>query len=170
MPSPGPAMTGGSPLRWTPATWSAAVPACAAPRSSGPRRQHPPLRPRRPQPRQRASSKDCRRDPHPPHGGGVYRTERFALFVRRKCVISFDSVDDDLRAARDRVRRLEQLTRQRQAVAVQLDEVGRLIGDLETGLAKEERDVSRLEGGGFAAFLSGLAGSKEEKLARERAE
>ncbi|MER5418710.1 hypothetical protein [Streptosporangium roseum] len=33
-------------------------------------------------------------------------------------------MDDDLRAARDRVRRLEQLTRQRQAVAVQLDEVG----------------------------------------------
>ncbi|ACZ84610.1 hypothetical protein [Streptosporangium roseum] len=90
--------------------------------------------------------------------------------MRRKYVISFDSVDDDLRAARDRVRRLEQLTRQRQAVAVQLDEVGRLIGDLEAGLAKEERDVSRLEGGGFAAFLAGLAGSKEEKLARERAE
>ncbi|MGV9773893.1 hypothetical protein [Streptosporangium sp. NPDC003464] len=82
---------------------------------------------------------------------------------------SFDSIDDDLRAARDRVRRLEQLTRQRQAVAVQLDEVGQLIGDLEAQLAEEERDVSRLEGG-FSAFLSGLTGSKEEKLAKEQAE
>ncbi|MBB4940161.1 hypothetical protein FHR32_004466 [Streptosporangium album] len=83
---------------------------------------------------------------------------------------SFDSIDDDLLAARERVRRLEQLTRQRQTVTVQLDEAGRLIGDLESMLAKEERDVSRLEGGGFAAFLSGLAGSKEERLVRERAE
>ncbi|WP_433253094.1 hypothetical protein ACQPYK_09035 [Streptosporangium sp. CA-135522] len=83
---------------------------------------------------------------------------------------SFDDIDNELRAARDRVRRLEQLTRQHQAVVAQLDEVGRLTGELEAQLAKEERDVSRLEGGGFAAFLSGLAGSKEEKLARERAE
>ncbi|MFF5211278.1 hypothetical protein [Streptosporangium sp. NPDC000396] len=83
---------------------------------------------------------------------------------------SFDNIDDDLRAARERVRRLEQLTRQRQAVAVQLDEVEQLISDLGDQLVKEERDVSRLENGGFAAFLSGLAGSKEEKLAKERAE
>ncbi|MFJ2031205.1 hypothetical protein [Streptosporangium sp. NPDC087985] len=83
---------------------------------------------------------------------------------------SFDSIDDDLHAAQDRVRRLEQLTRQRQTVTVQLDEVGQLISDLEHRLVKEERDVSRLESGGFTAFLSGLAGSKEERLVKERAE
>ncbi|MDP9846229.1 hypothetical protein [Streptosporangium lutulentum] len=82
---------------------------------------------------------------------------------------SFDSIDDDVFVVRGRVRRLEQLTRQRQAVDVQLDEVGRLLGELEAELAREERDVSRLEGG-FSAFLSGLTGSKEEKLARERAQ
>ncbi|MEU9831045.1 hypothetical protein AB0D67_05825 [Streptosporangium sp. NPDC048047] len=83
---------------------------------------------------------------------------------------SFDGIDDALRAARERVRLLERLTRQRQAVTSQLDEVGELIGELEARLAEEERDVSRLEGGGFAAFLAGLTGSKEERLARERAE
>lgn len=77
---------------------------------------------------------------------------------------------DALLIARERVRRLEQLTSRREAVAVQLDEVGTLLGDLEEQLAKEERDVSRLEGGGFAAFLAGLTGSREERLVRERAE
>ncbi|MFF4991022.1 hypothetical protein ACFY19_27830 [Streptosporangium saharense] len=82
----------------------------------------------------------------------------------------FDGIDDDLRAARERVRRLERLTTQRQGLALQLDEVGRLLVELEERLAEEEKDVSRLESGGFTAFLAGLAGSKEERLARERAE
>ncbi len=85
-------------------------------------------------------------------------------------MISFDDIDADLRAARERVRRLEQLTAQRQTLARQLDEVGQLLVDLEDRLAKEEQDVSRLEAGGFVAFLAGLVGSKEDKLARERAE
>ncbi|MEU1876561.1 hypothetical protein ABZ470_04555 [Streptosporangium sp. NPDC020072] len=82
----------------------------------------------------------------------------------------FDGIDDDLRAARERVRRLERLTAQRQGLALQLDEVGRLLAELEERLAEEEKDVSRLEAGGFTAFLAGLAGSKEERLAKERAE
>jgi hypothetical protein len=85
-----------------------------------------------------------------------------------KSVTSFESIDDDLRVVHGRVRQLEQLTRRRQAVDVQLDEVGRLIGDLEAELAEEERSVSRLEGG-FSAFLAGLTGSREEKLAGEKA-
>ncbi|MFF3443422.1 hypothetical protein [Streptosporangium sp. NPDC002721] len=77
---------------------------------------------------------------------------------------------DALLAARERVRRFERLTSRREAVAVQLDEVEDLLHDLEERLAKEEQDVSRLEGGGFAALLAGLTGSREERLARERAE
>ncbi|WP_329425595.1 hypothetical protein OG339_35480 [Streptosporangium sp. NBC_01495] len=77
---------------------------------------------------------------------------------------------DALLTARERVRRLEQLTSRRGAVAVQLDEVAALLGDLEDLLAKEEEDVSKLEGGGFSALLAGLTGSRDERLARERAE
>ncbi|MEU8378390.1 hypothetical protein [Streptosporangium sp. NPDC048865] len=82
----------------------------------------------------------------------------------------YDNAADALLAARERVRRLERLTGRREAVDVQLDEVEELLGDLEEQLTKEEQDVSRLEGGGFAALLAGLAGSREERLARERAE
>ncbi|GAA3121024.1 hypothetical protein [Streptosporangium carneum] len=85
-------------------------------------------------------------------------------------MISYDDIDDGLRAARERVRRLEQLTTRRQALAQQLDEVGQLLVDLEDRLAEEEQDVSKLEGGGFTAFLAGLVGSKEDRLARERAQ
>ncbi|MEV7005910.1 hypothetical protein [Streptosporangium sp. NPDC051022] len=98
------------------------------------------------------------------------RAERFPTAARRTGVISFDDIDDDLRAARERVRRLEQLTTRHRTLALQLDEVGQLLVDLEDRLAKEEHDVAKLEAGGFAAFLAGLAGSKEERLARERAE
>ncbi|MEU7879578.1 hypothetical protein [Microbispora bryophytorum] len=45
-----------------------------------------------------------------------------------------------------------------------------MLADLERQLAKEDRDVAKLEQGGFAALLAGLTGSKEERLARERAE
>ncbi|MGJ6962471.1 hypothetical protein ACSDR0_11225 [Streptosporangium sp. G11] len=81
-----------------------------------------------------------------------------------------NSATDALLAARERVRRLEQLTSRRGAVAVQLDEVGALLDELEDRLGKEEDDVSRLESGGFAGLVAGLTGSREERLARERAE
>lgn len=45
-----------------------------------------------------------------------------------------------------------------------------MLADLERQLAKEDHDVAKLEQGGFAAFLAGLTGNKEERLARERAE
>ncbi|MFI6319977.1 hypothetical protein ACIBG8_20745 [Nonomuraea sp. NPDC050556] len=82
---------------------------------------------------------------------------------------SFEAVDGQLRQARERVRRFDQITAQRQAVAVQIDEVTAAVKQLEKQLAKEERDVARLEGG-FAGFVARIAGSKEDKLARERAE
>ncbi|GIH90008.1 hypothetical protein Psi01_06380 [Planobispora siamensis] len=83
---------------------------------------------------------------------------------------SYTPIDDDLRAARERARRLDRLTAQHRAVSVQIEEAGRLVADLEARLVEEEGDVSRLEKGGFAAFLSGLAGSRQDRLDRERAE
>lgn|GEM_PF-683505 len=102
--------------------------------------------------------------------GGTGGKERFIPFVRRTDVTSCHDSADALPTARERVRRLEQLISRRDAVTVQLDEVRALLGDLEVRLAKEEEDVSRLEGGGFAALLAGLTGSRDERLARERAE
>nr|BFE87058.1 hypothetical protein GCM10020093_096590 [Planobispora longispora] len=45
------------------------------------------------------------------------------------------------------MRRLERLTGQRRAAAAQIEETVRLIAELETRLAEEEHDVSRLEEG-----------------------
>ncbi|MEW9532762.1 hypothetical protein [Microbispora sp. NPDC049125] len=82
----------------------------------------------------------------------------------------FAAIDEEIRDARDRARRREQLTRQRAALLHQMDEVRHLLAELEGQLAKEDRDVAKLEQGGFTAFLSGLTGNKDERLARERAE
>ncbi|WP_433415429.1 hypothetical protein ACQP1V_37530 [Microtetraspora malaysiensis] len=80
---------------------------------------------------------------------------------------SFDALDEEIRDARERARRWERLTRQRATLAGQIDEVARLLAELERQLAKEDRDVVKLEQGGFFASLFG---TKEERLARERAE
>jgi hypothetical protein len=85
-------------------------------------------------------------------------------------VTTFDAIDDEIRDARDRTRRREQLTRQRATLVNQIEEVRTLLAELEHQVAKEDRDVAKLEGGGFGALISGLAGNKEDKLARERAE
>ncbi|WP_084962597.1 hypothetical protein [Thermoactinospora rubra] len=70
-----------------------------------------------------------------------------------------------------RVRRGDHLRRLRATTVGQIEEVRQALAGLEAALAKEERDVSRLEGG-FAGFLAGLMGSgrKQERLTRERAE
>ncbi|WP_157099640.1 hypothetical protein [Microbispora sp. ATCC PTA-5024] len=90
--------------------------------------------------------------------------------MRLEIVTDFAAIDDEIRQARDRARRRDQLTRQRVTLLGQIDEVGNLLVGLERQLAKEDRDVVKLEQGGFSAFLSGLTGNKEERLARERAE
>ncbi|WP_214321380.1 hypothetical protein [Nonomuraea sediminis] len=82
---------------------------------------------------------------------------------------SFEDLDSDLLETRERVRRFDYLAGQRTAAGGQIREVAQLIGSLETQLAKEERDVTRLEKG-FRGVLAGLVGAKEEHLARERAE
>ncbi|GGO14534.1 hypothetical protein GCM10010116_29300 [Microbispora rosea subsp. aerata] len=82
----------------------------------------------------------------------------------------FAAVDDEIRDARDRARRRDRLARQRATLLTQIEEVRGMLADLERQLAKEDHDVAKLEQGGFAAFLAGLTGNKEERLARERAE
>ncbi|MEV5408269.1 hypothetical protein AB0K60_05395 [Thermopolyspora sp. NPDC052614] len=79
------------------------------------------------------------------------------------------AANDEVRVARERVRRLERLTRERATLDTQIEQVRSLLTELEAELAKEEKDVSRLEHR-FGAFLASLTGTKEEKLARERAE
>ncbi|HUR05654.1 MAG TPA: hypothetical protein VM347_24135 [Nonomuraea sp.] len=95
------------------------------------------------------------------------------LTVRRTHVDAFEDVDRALRDSREQTRRFDHLTTRRKTITVQIREVTELTSQLETQLAKEQRDVARLEGrlGGFLAVLAGpIAGSKEERLARERAE
>jgi hypothetical protein len=82
----------------------------------------------------------------------------------------FDAIDEEIRDARDRVRRREQHARQRVTLIGQIDEVRALLAELEHESAKEDRDVARLEHGGFASFLAGLTGGRQERLTRERAE
>ncbi|MEU4325899.1 hypothetical protein [Nonomuraea dietziae] len=81
----------------------------------------------------------------------------------------FAGIDDQLRVAKERVRHLEHLTRQRGALTGQIQQVRQAIVDLTPRLAEEEQDVVRLESG-FVGFLAKLAGSKEERLAQERIE
>ncbi|GLX00119.1 hypothetical protein [Microtetraspora sp. NBRC 16547] len=80
---------------------------------------------------------------------------------------SFDALDEEIRDARERTRRRERLSRQRVTLTGQIDEVRGLLAELERQLAKEDHDVVKLEQGGFFASLFG---TKEERLARERAE
>ncbi|WP_431896553.1 hypothetical protein [Nonomuraea sp. bgisy101] len=81
----------------------------------------------------------------------------------------FAGIDEQLRVAKERVRRFDQLTRQRGAVTRQLGPVRQAVAALQEQLADEEGDVTRLESG-FAGFVAKLLGSKEERLTQERAE
>ncbi|MFD1936414.1 hypothetical protein ACFSKW_33575 [Nonomuraea mangrovi] len=81
----------------------------------------------------------------------------------------FAGIDEQLRVAKERVRRFDQLTRQRGAVTRQLGPVRQAVAALQEQLVDEEGDVTRLESG-FAGFVAKLLGSKEERLTQERAE
>ncbi|WP_204074298.1 hypothetical protein [Planotetraspora phitsanulokensis] len=82
----------------------------------------------------------------------------------------FDAIDEEMRETRDRARRRERHARQRVTLIGQIDEVRALLAELERESAKEDRDVARLEHGGFASFIAGLTGGREDRLTRERAE
>ncbi|MEU4571553.1 hypothetical protein ACBI99_42180 [Nonomuraea sp. ATR24] len=80
-----------------------------------------------------------------------------------------EDLDRRLRETREAVRRFDQLAARRSTVNTQLREVTEAVTRLEAELKKEQRDVTRLEGG-FSGFLAGLTGGKQERLTRERAE
>ncbi|NUW37918.1 hypothetical protein HTZ77_41955 [Nonomuraea sp. SMC257] len=82
---------------------------------------------------------------------------------------SFPDLDERLREAAARTRRADHLRRQRAATADQIRQAHDTLTELERELAREEHDVSRLEGG-LPAALARLLGNREERLARERAE
>ncbi|TXK43147.1 hypothetical protein [Nonomuraea sp. C10] len=81
----------------------------------------------------------------------------------------FEDLDRRLREAHDRVRWFDHLAARRSSLGRQIREVADLVTELEQQLAKERRDVERLEGG-LSAFMARLTGSREERLTRERAE
>ncbi|MEV0822503.1 hypothetical protein [Nonomuraea rubra] len=65
--------------------------------------------------------------------------------------------------------RAEHVRSLRETTAQQIEDVRGTLKDLESELAKEERDVARLEGG-LSAVLARMLGNREERLERERAE
>ncbi|WP_187414829.1 hypothetical protein [Nonomuraea sp. PA05] len=81
----------------------------------------------------------------------------------------FSGLDDRLREAAARMHRAEHVRRLRETTAQQIEDVRSTLEELEAELAKEERDVARLEGG-LSAVLARLLGNREERMERERAE
>ncbi|GAA2273720.1 hypothetical protein GCM10010149_14930 [Nonomuraea roseoviolacea subsp. roseoviolacea] len=82
---------------------------------------------------------------------------------------STPDLDERLREAAARTHRADHLRRLCEATAEQIRQARDTLAELERELAREEHDVSRLEGG-LSAALARLLGNREERLARERAE
>lgn len=82
---------------------------------------------------------------------------------------AFRELDEQLREASARMHRADHVRRLRASIGQQITDVRATLKDLELSLAKEERDVARLEGG-LSSVLARLLGNREERLERERAE
>jgi len=78
--------------------------------------------------------------------------------------------DGGLREARDRVRRLDQAGRLRAALAEQIARVEHELTALDKAHRDEAHDVAKLEGVTLTSVVARLLGTKDEKLAKERAE
>jgi hypothetical protein len=78
--------------------------------------------------------------------------------------------DGRLRDARDRVRRLDRAGRQRAALAEQIARVEHELTELEKTYQDEAFDVARLEGVTLTSIVARVLGTKDDKLAKERAE
>jgi hypothetical protein len=78
--------------------------------------------------------------------------------------------DEVLHRARDRVRRLEQVRRLRAAAMDQLADVERELAGLRRVHAAEERDVDKLDRRTLTSIVAGALGTRDERLAKERAE
>src|SRR5690242_17038876 len=75
-----------------------------------------------------------------------------------------------LQRARDRVRRLDQVHRLRAAAMDQFTAVERELAELRRAHAAEERDVDKLERRTLTSIVAGAMGTRDERLAKERAE
>jgi hypothetical protein len=75
-----------------------------------------------------------------------------------------------LAAASAAVRRLESATRRHDELMARRDELRALRDELSAALTGEQRDVERLEGRSLTRVVAALRGSRDEALARERAE
>ena len=78
--------------------------------------------------------------------------------------------DGGLRAARDRVCRLDQAGRLRAALAEQIMRVEHELTELAKAHQDEALDVAKLEGLTLTSIVARLLGTKDERLAKERAE
>lgn len=77
-------------------------------------------------------------------------------------------MDDRLRSARERVAELEHVTKRLPAVYAERRKLEERRDRCAERLAREERDVARLEGLSLGALFHALLGDKVEKLAAER--
>lgn len=82
---------------------------------------------------------------------------------------AFDT-DEAIRDSYARVRRQDQLIRQRHALDDLLEAVQERVTEFERRFEVEQKDVERLERGGFARLVADLAGGRDTKLAMERVE
>lgn len=82
---------------------------------------------------------------------------------------AFD-IDEAIRDSYSRVRRQDQLTRRRHALDDLLQAVEERVGEHQRRFEVEQKEVERLERGGFAKLVADLAGGRETKLAKERVE
>jgi DNA repair exonuclease SbcCD ATPase subunit len=81
-----------------------------------------------------------------------------------------DQTEQRLAAAGAAARRLEMTARRRDELAARRDELMPRRDELRAALAGEQRDVERLEGRSLTRVLVAMRGSRDEALARERAE
>lgn len=83
---------------------------------------------------------------------------------------SVSNLDEAIRDSHARVRRHDQLVNQRYVLTDLRDAVQDRVASYERSFAAEQRDVERLERGGFAKLIADLVGGRETRLATERVE
>lgn len=83
---------------------------------------------------------------------------------------TLEQIENDLVQARADARRLEKITRDLETARQELARERAKVHQLVDQLAKEERDVHRLEGRGVRGWLLDAAGRREEEFDRERRE
>ena len=86
------------------------------------------------------------------------------------CAMDMSNLEGRLQEARERCARRNRLAALLQRAVIQLDEEAERLVELEAVLAKECRDVERLEGLSLTALFHTILSSKTEQLKKERQE